>query len=165
MMDTFAPEDNERDDNDYHKHVRAQALLPTHMADDREFTTEEKRITVESMKKKAPGDDGITGDIYNYAFKTLPKFLTAMYNGCLKHGIFRTRWKTAKLIPVTKPGKENSYDVTKNSSFVTMNCKGVLSVNLYNSQAYMTPGEQGTEISPLTVITWHALLTISRPDL
>lgn len=43
--------------------------------------------------------------------------------------------------------------------------KGMLSMTLYNSHAYMTPDEQGTETSQLTVITWHALLTISRPDL
>ena len=39
MMDTFSPEENGRDDNDYHKQVRAQALLPNYTADDREFTT------------------------------------------------------------------------------------------------------------------------------
>jgi 3,4-dihydroxy-2-butanone 4-phosphate synthase len=64
MMDTFAPEDNVNDDNDYHKQVRALALTPGLTADDREFTIEEIRNTVESMNhNKAPGDDGITGDI------------------------------------------------------------------------------------------------------
>jgi len=38
-------------------------------------------------------------------------------------------------------------------------------MTLYNSQACMTPDEQGTETSQLTVTTWHALLTISRPEL
>jgi hypothetical protein len=38
-------------------------------------------------------------------------------------------------------------------------------MTLYNSLAYMAHGEQGIETSPLTVITWPALLTISRPDL
>ena len=63
--------------------------------------------------RKAPGEDGITGDILYQAFKTLPKFITALYNGCLRKGIFPTRWKRALLIPIIKPGKENSYDVTK----------------------------------------------------
>jgi len=84
------------------------------MADDREFTIEEVRNTGESMNhNKAPGDDGITGDIYNYAFKMLPKFFTAMYNCCLKHGTFPTRWKRAQLIPIIKPGKENNDEVSK----------------------------------------------------
>ena len=116
---------NERDDNDYRKQVRAQALLPTHTADDREFTIEEARITDDTMNnRKAPEDDGINGDIYNYTFKTLPKFITAMYNGCLKHGIFPTRWKRAKLIPIIKPGKENSYDVPKYRYISLLNVGG-----------------------------------------
>jgi hypothetical protein len=57
MLDYFTPEDNERDDNDYHKQVRAQAQPPTTTADDREFTIE-FRYAVEKMdKKKAPGED------------------------------------------------------------------------------------------------------------
>ena len=125
MMDTFASEDNEREVNDYHKQVREETLLPTHTADDREFTIEEIRITVETMnKKKMPGDDGITGDIYNYAFKTLPKFVTATYNGCLKHGILPARWKRAKLIPIIKPGKENSYNVMKYRPISLLNVGG-----------------------------------------
>jgi len=63
--------------------------------------------------KKAPGEDGNTGDIYNYTFKILPKSITAMYNGCLRHGVFPTRWKRAKLMPIIKPGKENNYEVSK----------------------------------------------------
>jgi hypothetical protein len=64
MMDSFAPKDNRRNDNDYHKQVRAQAQQPANTADDREFTIEEIRNAVESMdSKKAPGEDGITGDI------------------------------------------------------------------------------------------------------
>jgi hypothetical protein len=58
MLDYFAPEDNERV-NDYHKQVRAQAQQPTTTADDREFTIEEIRYAIESMDKKAPGEDGI----------------------------------------------------------------------------------------------------------
>jgi len=41
MMDTFAPKNNRRDDNDYHKEVIAQAQQPANTADDREFTIEE----------------------------------------------------------------------------------------------------------------------------
>jgi hypothetical protein len=39
------------------------------------------------MKNKAPGEDGITSVIYNQAFKTVPTFITAIYNGCLKRDI------------------------------------------------------------------------------
>ena len=113
-MDTFAPEDNRRDDNDYHKLVRALTKQPANTADDREFTIEEISNIIASMNNnKAPGEDGITGVIYNHAFKMVLTFITAIYNGCLKQGIFPTKWKKAKLIPIIKPGKENSYDVSK----------------------------------------------------
>ena len=125
MMETFTPEDNKMDDNEHHKLVRAQALLPTDAADDRKFTIDEVKKTVESMNnKKAPGDDGITGDIYNCAFKTLPKYITAIYNGCLKNGIFPTRWKRAKLIPIIKPGCEKSHEVSKYRPISLLNVGG-----------------------------------------
>jgi hypothetical protein len=70
--------------------------------------------TFESMgNKKAPGEDGITSEIYKIVFEIFPNYITAIYNGCLKRGIFRLRWKRARLIPITKPGKENSEDVSK----------------------------------------------------
>jgi hypothetical protein len=40
MLDNFTPVDNERDDNDYHKQVRAHTQQPTTTADDSEFTVE-----------------------------------------------------------------------------------------------------------------------------
>ena len=89
------------------------------------LTIDEVKKTVESMNnKKAPGDDGITGDIYNYAFKTLPKYITAIYNGCLKNGIFPTRWKRAKLIPIIKPGCEKSHEVLKYRPISLLNIGG-----------------------------------------
>jgi hypothetical protein len=63
--------------------------------------------------KKAPGEDRITGEIYKCTFEMLPDYIAALYNGCLRRGVFPTRWKRAKLIPIAKPGKENRDDVTK----------------------------------------------------
>jgi len=141
MLDYFTPEDKERDDNDYHKQVRAQAQQPTTTAEDSEFTIEEIRYAVESMdNKKAPGEDGITGDIYNHTFKILPKFITAMYNGCLRDGVFPKRWKRAKLIPIIKPGKEDSYEVSKYRpiSLLNVGCKVLekVIINRINHHVY-----------------------------
>jgi hypothetical protein len=60
-----------------------------------------------------PGEDGITGEIYKSTFETFPSYITALYNACLRRGVFPTRWKRAKLLPITKTGKENSDDVSK----------------------------------------------------
>jgi len=74
--------------------------------------------------KKAPGEDGITGEIYKSAFEIFPSYITAIYNGCLKRGIFPLRWKRARLIPITKPGKENSKDVSKYRPISLLNIGG-----------------------------------------
>ena len=76
------------------------------------------------MKNKAPGEDGITSVIYNQAFKTVPTFITAIYNSCLKLGIFPAIWKKAKLIPIVKPGKESSYEVSKYRPISLLNIGG-----------------------------------------
>ena len=108
MLNHFTPEDNEREDNDYHKLARARAQEPINTKDDREFTIEEISDVIGSMdKRKAPGEDGITVDIYKHTFQILPKFITAMYNGCLREGELSKKWKVAKIIPITKPGKED----------------------------------------------------------
>jgi hypothetical protein len=62
---------------------------------------------------KAPGEDGITGEIFKSLVEILPRYTTAVYNGCLRRGTFPTRWKKAMILPITKPGKEGSDDVTK----------------------------------------------------
>jgi len=45
--------------------------------------------------KKAPGEDGISGEIYKSAFENFPSYITAIYNGCLKGGVLSLRWKRA----------------------------------------------------------------------
>jgi hypothetical protein len=73
MMDAFAPKDNNQDNNDYHKSVRTLTEQPVNTEDNQEFTTEEVRNAIESMaNNKAPGKDGITGNIYKQAFKMVP---------------------------------------------------------------------------------------------
>jgi hypothetical protein len=89
MMDTFAPKDNNIYDNAYHKAVRTYAEQPVNTKDDREFTKEEVENTIGSMKyNKAPGTDGITGNICKQVFNMVPTFVTALYNDRLKQGIF-----------------------------------------------------------------------------
>jgi hypothetical protein len=47
------------------------------------------RNAVESMNNnKAQGEDGITGEIFKQAFENFPKYITAMYIGCLLKGVF-----------------------------------------------------------------------------
>ena len=76
-------------------------------------------------KCKAPGKDGITSDILQQALNLLPHFITALYNGCLRTACFLRIWKKAKIIPIIKPGKEKSNDISKYRpiSFISTSAK------------------------------------------
>jgi hypothetical protein len=125
MLEHFAPEDNQHDDSDLHKLARTLSMEPIYTEDDKEFTVQEIRHEVTRLgDKKAPGVDGITGEIYKDAFKMFPNYITALYNGCLRQGSFPTRWKRAKVIPVIKPGKENSIEVSKFRPISLLNVGG-----------------------------------------
>jgi len=73
---------------------------------------------------KSPREHGIKAEIHKLIFKIFTKSITALYNGCLKNGIFPDRWKKAKNIFVTKPGTQNSKDVTKYRSISLLNVGG-----------------------------------------
>ena len=125
MLEHFTPEDNMQGDSEFHKQIRVQIQGTVTTPDDREFTLVEIRNAVASLNnKKAPGEDGITGEIFNQAFETFPKYITAIYNGCLRRGVFPKRWKRAKLVPIVKPGKEDSEEVTKYRPISLLNIQG-----------------------------------------
>ena len=111
--------------------------------DDRNFTLTEIKNAVESMdNKKAPGEDGITGEIFKQIFVTFPNYITTMYNECLRKGTFPKRWKRAKLVPIVKPGKEGSEQVTKYRPISLLNIEGKimekLLISRINYWAYST---------------------------
>jgi hypothetical protein len=90
MPEHFTRE-NKEDDTDYHKQAKSQSQEPVDKADDKEFTVKEIRNAVASMENKtAQGEDGITGDMDKSAFEILPIYITALYNGCLRGGVFPT---------------------------------------------------------------------------
>jgi hypothetical protein len=89
VLEHFTPDDKEEDDTELHKLATAQALEAPDTDDDTDFTVEETRNAVASMdKKKAPGEDGITGEVYKSAFEDFPRYINAMYNGCLRRVVF-----------------------------------------------------------------------------
>ena len=125
MLEYFVPEDANNDDTDFHKQARTQSQEPVDTADHKDFILEEIRNAVESMEnKKAPGEDGITGEIYKSTFEIFPSYITALYSGCLRTGVFPKTWKIAKLIPITEPGKENNEEVSKFRPISLLNIGG-----------------------------------------
>jgi len=137
-LEQFAPEDNYNNDSDTHKQATMLSQEPVDTEDDKDFTVGEIRNAVASMGyKKATGEDGITGKIYISALDILPNYITALYNGCLRREFVPKKWKRAKLIPITKTGKENSDDVSKFRPISLLNVgKKVLEKVLINGINY-----------------------------
>jgi len=57
--------------------------------------------------------DVIKCDIFLKISINNPRTVRAINNQCLRRGTFPRRWKRAKIIPIAKPGKENSMDPLK----------------------------------------------------
>jgi ribonuclease HI len=114
MAEHLIPKDDETEDTEYHKKLRIQVKEPIQTVEDREYTTEEVKNAIAELKhKKAPGEDNITEEIYQRVYYQFPKFVYTLYNECLRRGQFPRQWKKVNIIPIIKPGKENSTDVTK----------------------------------------------------
>jgi len=107
-------EDKIQDDTDYHRAIRSLAEQPIDTPEDKVFTQHEFRQVVEGFKpRKAPAPDGITNEIQQLVYKGLPKTMTAIYNEFIRTGCFPTNRKTARILPITKPGREDSADPSK----------------------------------------------------
>ena len=81
-------------------------------------------MSKELKPKKAPGEDAITAEIYQRVYKQIPTTIYTIYNECLSRGKFPKTWKKAKIVPITKPGKENSMEVTKYRPISLINVAG-----------------------------------------
>ena len=90
---------NYNDYNEYHVQLRAMTQEAIDTADDKEFAVQEiKNTTAKMRNKKAPGEDGITSEIFKGLVEILPRYTTAIYNGCFRNGSFPTRWKKAMIL-------------------------------------------------------------------
>ena len=121
--------------------------------------------------KKAPGEYGITSEIFKGLVEILPMYTTAIYNGCLRNISFPWRWKKATILPITKPGKESFEDVSKFRPISLLNIGGkVLEKVLINrinhhvfSQGFMNANQFG--FIPLNVPQkrpWHLRLRFKK---
>jgi hypothetical protein len=88
--------------------------------------------------------------IYKSAFKTVPTFITAKYNSCLKQGLFPTIWKKAMIIPIIKPGKERSNEVSKYRPISLLNIGGkvldkliINRINHIHTNEYLNKNQYG----------------------
>lgn len=114
MMENFVPTDDIQIEGINHKQTKLNSVDPPTTQNDKEFTQEEIRSVIQGMNpKKATGEDGLTSEIILVIYKNYPLLFKQIYNECLKRGCFPKRWKTSVIIPIVKPGKENSDDANK----------------------------------------------------
>jgi len=93
MPQVLIPEDNQEEDTELQKNIRALAQEVIDTDDDKEFTVQEVKNVVLSMgKNKAPGEDGIPSEVFKSVIEILPRYMTAIYTGCLRKGTFPQRW-------------------------------------------------------------------------
>lgn len=91
-----------------------EGLFPTH-ADrtddtDDDLTTECPLFTREELERaasllkpnKAPGPDGVPGELIRLVVQKRPQVLLDLYNGCLAAGVFSKLWKNALLVLISK---------------------------------------------------------------
>lgn len=94
MLQILTPEDNQEDDTEMHKNTRALAREDIHTEDDKEFTVQQVKNVVMSMdKNNGPEEDGIPSEVFKGVVEILPRYMTAIYNGCLRKGTFPQKWK------------------------------------------------------------------------
>jgi len=125
MMEYFIPEDSNSCDSVHHKTIRQLAVEPLGTPEDVEFTKEEILAVLEKFDpSKAPGEDGLTSEIFLRIFKLFPTFFTKIYNECLRKEHFPKHWKSSIIIPIVKPDEEGGKEVTKYRSISLINVGG-----------------------------------------
>lgn len=56
--------------------------------------------------KKSCGDDGIPNYVIRRTDRRIWEHITIIFNHCLNNAYFPSRWKSSKIIPIVKPGKD-----------------------------------------------------------
>jgi hypothetical protein len=124
-MEYFILEDSESSDSVHHKSIRQLSAKPLDTLDDEDFTKDQILAVLEKFDPdKAPGEDGLNTDILLKIFKRFPTFFTEIYNQCLRKGYFPKLMKRSTILPIVKPGKEESMEVTKHRPISLLNVGG-----------------------------------------
>ncbi|GBN34566.1 hypothetical protein AVEN_59593-1 [Araneus ventricosus] len=86
--------------------IRNLCRVPPPTPDDLPFSPAEVELAARSINsKKAPGPDGLLGDVIKEAFNSNRSLFTDLFNGCLRQGHFPKKWKTANLVLFNKKNK------------------------------------------------------------
>jgi hypothetical protein len=97
LIDYLNPKDEPLDDTNCHKRIKDQTKEPILTADNRDYSPSEVKNAINKLNnKKAPGEGGFTGDIYQRVYKQFPIFMNTLYGECLRKWCFPKKWKKLK---------------------------------------------------------------------
>ena len=75
---------------------------------DTDIINEEVRVAIKNMKtKKAPGQDGLTVEVYKSFNNELINLLTKLFNNVLRTGEYPTTWAQGLICPIYKSGSSD----------------------------------------------------------
>ncbi|KID81499.1 Endonuclease/exonuclease/phosphatase [Metarhizium guizhouense ARSEF 977] len=101
---------------------RAALVMP-------ELTIEEVERKVMAAKPwKAPGDDGLPAMVWKELWPVVKERVLHLFRLSIKDGELPTQWRSARIIPLKKPDKDNYTRIGKVLSLVSFDVKGA-----YNS--------------------------------
>ncbi|GBM78144.1 Retrovirus-related Pol polyprotein from type-1 retrotransposable element R1 [Araneus ventricosus] len=93
-----------------HAKLRQLIKIPPSTSNDSLFSATEIEAAFKNIRsKKTPGPDGLFGDIVKEAYHTNKTYMLDLFNACLEHGHFPSRWKNADLVMFNKANKKDTY--------------------------------------------------------
>ena len=104
----------------YAKVTKTAASLPIPPPSQSEpLSMNELKIVVSDLRKSStPGEDGISNRVLDAALKdpAASKTIFNLMSSCVKLGYFPTKWRSALLLPIPKPGKKEFRPISLLSS-------------------------------------------------
>lgn len=82
---------------------------------------EVKRAIFRTKPDKAPGPDGLPARVWKELWPVLGDTIVSLFNASIDTGRLPTAWKTAKIIPLKKPGK-GDYTIPKSFRPISLLC-------------------------------------------
>ncbi|GBM50982.1 hypothetical protein AVEN_114630-1 [Araneus ventricosus] len=96
------PTDDHRD-TPHQDNIHRSCRDPPSTPDDLPFSLAEVEAAVKNINsKKAPGPDGLFGDVVKEAFHSNKTYFHSFFNECLAKGYFPRRWRIANLVLFNK---------------------------------------------------------------
>ncbi|GBN35896.1 Retrovirus-related Pol polyprotein from type-1 retrotransposable element R1 [Araneus ventricosus] len=108
LLNFHFPED-QGNDSPSQEQIRRTCRIPPLSSEDLPFSDPEIDAAFYNLKsKKAPGPDGIYGDIVKEAYASNQSYFRSFLNSCLAKGYFPRRWREAQVVMFNKKNKQET---------------------------------------------------------